>query len=200
MKGSSIGIALAMISAAAIAQRADPPEVKVGDRWQFVVYYTAPSTTPNRTWVVTSVTPTRIEGTENDGEALSLTPELNIIDTPRERTSNMKMLSFPLEVGKSWRYESDWLFKPKGSKGTFVGNVTVVGYERIKVPAGEFEAFKLVDKRFMRGISGIGSVIDAEASLTYWYAPAANAIVKAIHANPYLGPSTIELVEYRPKR
>jgi hypothetical protein len=200
MKSSSIGIALAMISAAAIAQRADPPEVKVGDRWQFVVYYTARSTTPNRTWVVRSVTPSRIEGTENDGEALSLTPELNIIDTPRERTSNMKMLSFPLEVGKSWRYESDWLFKPKGSKGTFVGNVTVVGYERIKVVAGEFEAFKLVDKRVMRGISGIGSVIDAETSLTYWYAPAANAIVKSIYLNPYLGPSTVELVEYKPQR
>jgi hypothetical protein len=200
MKSFSIGIALAMISAAVIAQRADPPEVKVGDRWQFVVYYTVPSTTPNRTWVVTSVTPTRIEGTENSGETLSLTPELNIIDTPRERTSNMKMLSFPLEVGKRWRYESDWLFKPKGSKGTFVGNVTVVGYERIKVPAGEFEAFKLVDKRVMRGISGIGSVIDAETSLTYWYAPAANAIVKSIYLNPYLGPSTVELVEYRPQR
>jgi hypothetical protein len=200
MKSFPIGIALAMISAAAIGQRADPPEVKVGDRWQFVVYYTVPSTTPNRTWVITSVTPTRIEGTENSSEALSLTPELNIIETPRERTSNMKMLNFPLEVGKRWRYESDWLFKPKGSKGTFVGNVTVVGYERIKVPAGEFEAFKLVDKRVMRGISGIGSVVDAETSLTYWYAPAANAIVKSIYLNPYLGPSTVELVEYKPQR
>ena len=70
----------------------------------------------------------------------------------------------------------------------------------VLVPAGEFDAFKLVEKRAMRGISGINSTIDSQSSVTYWYAPAANAIVKSVHANPYLGPSTVELVEYRPKR
>jgi len=31
-------------------------------------------------------------------------------------------------------------------------------------------------------------------------APAANAIVKTIYLNPHRGPSTTELVEYRPQR
>lgn len=30
--------------------------------------------------------------------------------------SNPKALSVPLEVGRRWRYTSEWLFKPKGSK------------------------------------------------------------------------------------
>jgi len=191
--------ALAVLSIPAIAQKAEQPVVKVGDEWQFVVWYTVPSTTPNRMRVITAVTPTRIEGTEN-GEPLSLTLELNTVESPSERLSNMRLLSFPLEVGKKWRYETEWLFKPKGSKGTYTGDVTVVGYEKIRVPAGEFDAFKLVDRRAIRGISAINSTIDAEATLTYWYAPAANAIVKSESRNPYLGPSTVELVGFRLQR
>jgi putative ABC transport system substrate-binding protein len=32
---------------------------------------------------------------------------------------------------------------------------------------------------------------------TYWYAPAARAIVKSVTHNPYLGMSTVELVEFQ---
>ena len=37
------------------AGQADRPRVSVGDSWQFAVYYTVPSTAPNRTWVITAV-------------------------------------------------------------------------------------------------------------------------------------------------
>lgn len=199
MKTFSIGVALVAFAATASAQKAEPPSVKVGDQWQFVVYYTVPSATPNRSWVITSVAAARIEGTEN-GEPLVLTTELNVLESPRDRLSNPKGLNFPLEVGKKWRYESDWLFKPKGSKGTFISDVAVVSYEKIRVPAGEFDAFKLVAKSAVRGISVINSTIDAETMHTYWYAPAANAIVKSEVRNPYLGPSTVELVAFRLQR
>jgi len=52
----------------------------------------------------------------------------------------------------------------------------------------------------VRGISVINSTIDAETTHTYWYAPAANAIVKSEARNPYLGPSTVELVSFRLQR
>jgi hypothetical protein len=199
LRGFLVGIALFALAATASSQKAEQPVVKAGDEWQFVVWYTVPSTTPNRSWVITSVAPARIEGTEN-GEPLVLTAELNVLESPRDKLSNPKGLSFPLEVGKKWRYESDWLFKSKGSKGTFTSDVAVVGYEKIKVPAGEFDTFKLVAKSAMRGISGINSTIDAETTHTYWYAPAANAVVKSESRNPYLGPSTVELVSFRLQR
>jgi len=192
-------LALSGLAAPVSAQKADAPSVQVGDQWQFVVYYTVPSTTPNRSWIITSVAAARIEGTEN-GEPLILTTELNVLESPRDRLSNPKGLNFPLEVGKKWRYESDWLFKSKGSKGTFISDVAIVGYEKIRVPAGEFDAFKLVAKSAVRGISGINSTIDAETTHTYWYAPAANAIVRSEVRNPYLGPSTVELVSFRLQR
>ena len=111
--------------------------------------------------------------------------------------SNPRALNFPLEVGKRWCYGSDWVFKPKGSKGSWIVDVAVVGYEKVKVPAGEFDAFKVAAKRSLRGVSPINSQFDGEATDTYWYAPAARAIVKSVSHNPYLGTSTVELVEFQ---
>jgi hypothetical protein len=178
---------------AALAQKAERPALKVGDEWRFAVYYTQPSTQPNRTWTITALTAAGIQATEN-GEPLRMTPELNVLESPRTKESNPRALSFPLEVGKRWRYSSEWLFKAKGSKGTILNEVAVVGHESVTVPAGTFDAFKLVAKGQLGGTSPINSRYDAELTTTYWYAPAARAIVKSVTHNPYLGPSTVELV------
>ena len=188
-------LALTLLSESTLAQTALQPEVKVSDRWQFVQYYTVPSATPNRDWVITSVTHLVIEGTEN-GEPLLLTPELNVLESPRDKSSNPRALSFPLVVGKRWRYATDWVFKPKGSKGKYAVDVVVVAYERVTVVAGEFDAFKLTSREATSGTSPIGSVYAGETTRTYWYAPAARAVVKSVTHNPYLGPSTVELVEF----
>jgi len=190
---------LSLFAEAAIAQSVDRPDVKVGDQWKFAVYYTVPSTTPNRTWVITSVTATGIEGTEN-GEPLRLTRDLNVIESPRSKDSNPGLLNFPLVVGKRWQYESDWEFKPKKSSGKATVDVVVLAYERVTVPAGEFDAFKLSAREALSGTSPIGSQYAGETTRTYWYAPAVRAIVKSVSHNPYLGPSTVELVgfELRP--
>lgn len=76
----------------------------------------------NRTWIIPSVTPDGIEGTEN-GEPLTMTPDLNVLKAPQYSYSNPMSLSFPLEVGKRWRYASDWVFKPKSSNGSVVTDV-----------------------------------------------------------------------------
>ena len=189
---------LVLFAGSALAQTAERPELKVGDRWQFVVYYASPSTKPNRDWVITSVTPAGIEATEN-GEPLRMTPELNVLESPQHKNSNPKSLSFPLEVGKRWRYASDWVFNPKSSNGGSINDVAIVAYEKVSVPAGEFDAFKIVAKGKLSGTSPINSQYNAESTTTYWYAPAARAIVKSVHHNPYLGASTVELVEFQPR-
>jgi hypothetical protein len=187
---------LAVLVDPAPAQQAERPDVKVGDQWQFAVYYTVPSTKPNRVWVITSITPTAIEGTEN-GEPLTLTRELNVLQSPEQAYSNPLALTFPLEVGKRWRYTTEWLFKPKGSKGSSSIDVTVVGYEKVQVPAGEFEAFKLTSKASLSGVSPINSQYGGDVVTTYWYAPAARAIVRSVSHNPYLGPINVDLVQFQ---
>ena len=191
-----IGVGLALLVGPALAQKAERPEVKVGDRWQFVRYYSVASTKPNLTWEINSVTETEILATEN-GEPLRMTPDLNVVDSPERKQSTPKALSFPLEVGKRWQYATDWLFKPKGSRGSLVVDVEVVAHERIAVPAGEFEAFKLISKGSLSGTSPINSQYDAVITTTYWYAAAPRAIVKSVTHNPYLAESTVELVAYQ---
>lgn len=191
--------ALALVAKPAHAQIAELPDVKVGDQWRFAVYHTIPSATPNRTWLITAVDASGIEGTE-DGEPLRLTRELNVVESPRDRSSNPRLLAFPLAVGKRWQFVNDWVFKPKGSTGQSTVDVAVVAYERVSVPAGEFDAFKLNSSESLSGGSPIGSMYAGETTRTYWYAPAARAIVKLVTHNPYLGPSTVALVglELRP--
>jgi hypothetical protein len=189
-------LVLALLTDSALAQKAEQPDVKVGDQWQFVMYYNFPSTRPNRAWVITSVTLTGIAGTEN-GEPLMLTPDLNVLESPRHKDSSPKALSFPLEVGKRWRYASNWVFKAKGSNGSSIVDVVVIGHEKVTVPAGEFDAFKLLAKGSLSGVSPINSQYAGETTTTYWYAPAARTIVKSVSHNPYLGMSTVELVEFQ---
>ena len=188
--------ALALAPALAVGQSAHRPEISTGDRWAFAEHGSVPSATPTRTWIVTAVTSEGIEGTDN-GEPLRLTRELNVLDSARESASNMQALRFPLEVGKRWTYSTDWHLKAKGSRGTADGEAIVVAYETVRVPAGTFEAFKIVRKDRIHGTSPVGSQYGgAEATATYWYAPDARAIVKLVAHNPYLGTRTVELVEY----
>jgi hypothetical protein len=190
-------LALAAFASPAMAQRAEQPTLKVGDRWQFVEYYTVASTVPNRDWAITSASSARIEATEN-GEPLTLTADLNVLESPRNKYSNPRTLSFPLEIGKKWRFTTDWLFKVTGSKGTADIDVEVVGYERVAVAGGAYDAFKLVSKASMQGMSTKNSRIEGDVTSTYWYAPAARAIVKSITHNPYVGVITVELVKAEP--
>jgi len=160
------------------------------------VYYTVPSKVPNRTWVITSIGSDRIYGTEN-GEPLTLSADLNVVDSPRQSETNPRLLSFPLELGKRWKYDSNWLFKPKSSRGTLSVEVAVASYEPIDVPAGRFEAFKLVATGQLGGWSPSNTFYAGQTTTTYWYAPAARGVVKSIHHNPYQGTSTVELVSFK---
>jgi hypothetical protein len=190
---------LVLFANSAIAQTADRPEVTVGDEWKFAVYYTVPSTTPNRTWLITSVTEGGIDGTEN-GEPLRLTRELNVVESPRDRSSNFKLLAFPLQVGKRWHYVNDWVFKMNASVGRSTVDVEIVGYEKVTVPAGEFDAFKLTSREGLSGTSPAGSQYAGEITRTYWYAPRARTIVKSVTHDPYIGTTTVQLVAFQLRR
>lgn len=181
------------------AQEAPRPDVRIGDEWHFAAYDAVPTSRPNRIWIVKSVRPDRIEATEN-GLPLLLTPDLNVLDSPRHAESAPGLLNFPLRTGKRWNYQSAWRFKAKGSSGTLAVDVEVVARERVAVPAGEFDAYKLLARGRLGGMSPSNTFYAGETTTTYWYAPAARAIVKSIHHNPYLGTTIVELVAMRRAR
>lgn len=185
-------ISLVMLCSPALAQKADRPTVKAGDQWQFAM---TPSTGRNLEWVVKSVTAEGIKATEN-GEQLLLSRDLNVLASPRRKDSNRRLLRFPLEVGKSWTYANSYLLKDTETTGRGKYSVVVLSYEKVQVPAGEFDAFKLESTGSFSRTSKAGPV-SGLASTTYWYAPAARAIVKQENRDPSRGPSSIELVEFK---
>jgi hypothetical protein len=87
---------------------------------------------------------------------------------------------WPLEVGKKWEYEEDWLSK-SGTPGNTQQNVEVVGYEEITVPAGKFMAFKIEHKGWYRRNGGSGG----KQTEVYWYAPEAKTNVKRTFDDGY---------------
>ena len=200
LKRFAAAVALGLITLGGTAQAQDKgtdrPDVKVGDRWVFVMRSTAGEKLLDRAWVVTSVTPTRIEGTEN-GKPLALTPDLNIIESPREKHSDVRLLSFPLEVGKKWNDVDDYVFNDP-IFGTLQGrskdSVAVLGYEKVRVPAGEFDAFKL---KLKGNWVSPNNPNGGESDITYWYAPAVRAIVKIEERVTYMPTYITELVEFQ---
>ena len=193
LPGATLAAALCVAVATVVAQEAQRPQVKVGDEWRFAVYYTVPSDVPNRVWTVTGISGETIDAKEN-GEPLRLTAELNVLDSPRASESNPGLLRFPLRVGDRWQVESNWIFKAKGSRGTISTHVEVQALERVTVPAGEFVAYRLLARGRLGGVSPSNTFFAGEVVTTYWYAPAARAIVKLEQRHPYQGPMTVRLV------
>jgi hypothetical protein len=185
-------LALAALGSPALAQKAERPGVKVGDRWLFETRLGAAGVkSSDREWVVKSVTPTRIEGTEN-GQPLVMTPELNNIESPLRKDSDLRLLSFPLAVGKKWSFTDNYVWVMGGIPASAKCSAAVVGYEKVRVPAGEFDAFKLGAKcsRVAEGATG-------ETTYKYWYAPAARAVVKTETRDTSTGLTTVELAEFK---
>lgn len=115
--------------------------------------------------------------------------------------------AFPLEVGKSWTEQSTVEDPVSGKKNIIKVYGKVMGWEKIKVPAGEFDALKVTrrvymdDREWWRSGTKIYEVD--------WYAPAARQVVKRTHQSGYFDLAQddrpfmdgnrywVELTEYR---
>lgn len=168
------------------ASRAEPPTIKVGDRWRS-------EQSDSRTGVkeadfdrkVTSVSASQIEGTENSGKFV-WTIDLNVIESSTRVifSGDAKELNFPLEIGKKWdfKYTTATKLNPSKLTGRLQFEANVTAYEKVKVPAGEFDAFRIEYKGFWyNGTDGRSGSM----KMTNWYAPAARSVVKTQFGDGY---------------
>jgi hypothetical protein len=171
---------IAPFMGSAIAQsaaiRAELPTIKVGDRWKY-------EQSDRRTGIreselnqsVLSVSASQIEGIENEGRFV-WTPEMNFVESPTLAiTGEAKRLAFPLEVGKKWDYKYNFTNKVSGVKARWQLEATVVAYEKVKVPAGEYDAFRIEYSGFWNNDTSGRS---GRLKVTSWFAPIARNIVK----------------------
>lgn len=89
----------------------------------------------------------------------------------------MPTLAFPLEVGKKWGGEYAGFTEDTGDKWKSKVSCETTAFEKVKVVAGEFDAFRIecVDKwRALMVFSG-------EKTSTRWYAPKLGTVIKVVH-------------------
>lgn len=103
--------------------------------------------------------------------------------------SDLRLLSFPLEIGKKWSFSSVSTY-PSGTFNDYACSAVVVSYEKVRVPAGEFDAFKLEAKCNFRAVGEMAGD-PGESTWKYSYAPAARIIVDYQYTNSRMGTTSI---------
>jgi hypothetical protein len=81
---------------------------------------------------------------------------------------------WPLEVGKTWVYESSWTNEDGSNSGVSRQNAEVLSYQEETVEAGTFMAYKIKYTGTITGPNGISAdTVDVQ-----WYAPKVKTFIK----------------------
>ena len=113
-----------------------------------------------------------------------------ISNTLNQEQSSTPYWSWPLKVGKKWKYESEWK-NAEGTPMTTSMDVEVVSYGEEAVLAGRFEAYKIEYKGTITNSIGGSSEIHE----VYWYAPELKVNIKKVQDDGY-GSYVLELYDY----
>jgi len=171
------------------------PEVRVGDSRTYQLHdgYTRISKGTYR-YTVTAIGPQRVsvEAT-HDGQPAGtqvFTRDWNWIEKPMTNLQNFRYnppypaLPFPLEAGKSWQAYVQATDPATGKTSRVRIDGDVLGWERVKVPAGEFDALKV--RRVV--YAGNADYDRGEENIREfdWYAPLLGQVVKQVSSSTYL--------------
>ena len=91
---------------------------------------------------------------------------------------------FPLEAGKSWSLRVDAINPATGRRNSVRVDGEVIGAERIRVPAGEFDTIKV--QRLVYAGDWEGFRRETNIIETDWYAPAMGRAVRSESSSQYL--------------
>ncbi len=156
----------------------EAPVWNVGDKWEF---------TGNTSTEIIGVEETNyvMKYSDRTGDYLSILEKSTLNRTHTlegekrkvYRGGRKRLLNFPLSVGKKWK--DTFSSRARGStiaadENLYYETYTILGWENIKVKAGEFKAIKLEYKQ--EGKSSRGDSWEGKA--WYWYSPEAKYFVK----------------------
>ena len=176
-------LALAFFAGSALAQNADRPDVRVGDRWSWqhtngLANEKDFTTIEDVVEVSDTEIRTRIRTKGRTGNAVATySREWNPVDVVSAKYDpNLKQFSFPLQAGKTWDGTADKMLFSNGKHGKFFLNGKVVAFEKVTVPAGTFDAYKIeltLDASGTDEDANIGKTVE-----THWYVPSVRRDVK----------------------
>ncbi|MCR9229371.1 MAG: hypothetical protein NXH90_18285 [Flavobacteriaceae bacterium] len=98
--------------------------------------------------------------------------------------------NWPLQVGKKWKYESEWK-NNEGTTGKTSQDVEITSFEELNVEAGTFAAYKIEYKGIVTNSRGF----KGEMTDIWWYSPELKTYIKHINDDGH-GLYTNELTSY----
>jgi hypothetical protein len=206
MKGHLFGCILLLLIAACgtplsrtpppgVPAEVSQPEIKVGDTWRYAVrdgFTSLPR--PAVEYRVTQVQGDTVTVEVRTGDRVSTELYTRAGNWLRRPATNMQEFSysppyeafeFPLVAGKTWRSRSSATDPADGRSFPVRISGTVLGWERIRVPAGEFDALKVRRHVFLdywqSKVKGQCIIEENE-----WYAPALGKVAKRETTSRYL--------------
>ena len=150
--------------------RAEQPQVEVGDTWTYETRNLLTDAKDKKAYVVKKVSPETIVVGEGRSRRV-YTLEWNEIehgegDAAEYSSPAHVVFQFPLEVGKRW--EARFVKTSKEGKHRWVSKIRVEKTERVTVPAGTFDTFKLRTESYADS-GKVGVTIRHWDSI--WFAP-----------------------------
>ncbi|MEO8922056.1 MAG: hypothetical protein ABI330_04395 [Caldimonas sp.] len=178
---------------AQLAQLPGPSDLNIGDTWSW-------QQADDRTHVKEPTRYLTVVGVQGEKMLSNGAQEFRLSDYYVDGGyplpgSNRKVVArpwrvWPLEVGKKWTFDMDWI-RQDGVTGHTRQDVQVVAFEEVEVPAGKFMAFRIVHKGFYSNSNNASAKQDD----TYWYAPDLKVDVKSKRDDRF-NVYTRELVSY----
>jgi hypothetical protein len=179
---------------AGMPARVSPPEIRAGDQWRYSLH-------DGYTRIPGGMIEYRVQAAQGDTISVEhqhdgrpstqrYTRDWNWRERPMTNLQNFRYepayaaLPFPLEAGKTWRAYVKAIDPATGKANRVRIDGKVLGWERVKVPAGEFDAVKV--RRLV--YAGNETTVRGEENITEidWYAPALGGIVRHESASVYL--------------
>lgn len=191
----------------AAAQTAERPKIRINESWSYVVKDERIAAPPSEySLKVTNVTEEKVEMQRKDqaGKQQVFAVDKDLNTPPTKNGYTTKTLIFPLFVGKTW----DYSFTMVGGTWQRTDQVTatVTAYEKVTVPAGTYDAFKVVLRSAftVNDPTAIIKVVPGVTTTTVWYAPKVGNVVRVVYTttSPMAGisssPVTRELTAFEP--
>jgi len=172
--------ALILSVSVAHAQTAQPPIWRVGYKWAFHQVSNMQPTESDWTREVTETLPEgRFSVRTDTGRMLVFDGETNSLD-PRGAEYSWKRFDFPLSVGKRWTHERRIGGGPgAGDEGFEKATWEVKAYEKVTVPAGTFDCFRVEGVIWQSQSDRIYARREGHQDFTYWYCPTVKWIARA---------------------
>ncbi len=114
--------------------------------------------------------------------------------TLKPEQSDTPFRNWPLQVGKKWKYVSEWE-NNEGTKGKTSQDVQIVAFEELSVAAGKYKAYKIEYKGIVTNSRGF----KGEMTDIWWYSPDLKTYIKHLNNDGY-GIYVNELTSYSKSR